>query len=650
MSQLSIRVRIASLAAAGIIMIGMVTGLMFWSMKRLDEVDAKTRAYDAVVLASKDMWGGSLEVRRHEKDFLIRRDVRYADQALTAAEQVVARAGRLEKIPEAAPVVDHIGAIRSGTATYVGKMHNVQASMVTAGLDEKSGMQGELREAVHAVERVISDSGEQDLMVHMLMLRRHEKDYLLRGQVDYLAKLEAEHKAFLGSLGRSALAPARKAELQGLIDTYLAKARLMIEADQTLRRDIAALSAAYAAFTPAFDKIVEFADAQENLVRAENDHVRHNVTMVATALSGTATLLFIVLATVIGRSIVRPVKGITGVMTALSGGDRQITVPYADNRDEIGEMARSVQVFKDGLIRAEQLEAEARAEQEREVQRGRKRELLTADFDVMIRRVIAKVDSTVQNVHSTSSSLHAAAEQTSRQSAAVAAAAEEASSNIQTVASAAEELGVSTQEISRRVQDTTRITQEAVDGVQTADATVEGLSTAAQKIGEIVGLITDIAAQTNLLALNATIEAARAGEAGKGFAVVANEVKHLATQTAKATSEIAEQIGGIQSTTQSAVAAIKTVGAAIGRVDEVVSSIAAAVEEQNAATQEIVRNVQEAANGNHEVTSNITEVSSAARMTGEMASSMSTVAEDMKEAGTSLGKHVETFLGSVKTV
>ncbi|BAE50382.1 methyl-accepting chemotaxis protein [Paramagnetospirillum magneticum] len=367
-------------------------------------------------------------------------------------------------------------------------------------------------------------------------------------------------------------------------------------------------------------------------------------------VSGAALAVGLLLALLIAGSIVTPVQAMTDTMTKLASGDKTVAIPATENKDEIGEMARAVQVFKDGLIRAEQLEAEARADQEREVARGRKRELLTADFDVMIRRVIAKVDNTVQNVHSTSTSLHAAAEQTSRQSAAVAAAAEQATANIQTVASAAEELGASTHEISRRVQDTTRITQEAVDGVQTADATVEGLSTAAQKIGEIVSLINDIAAQTNLLALNATIEAARAGEAGKGFAVVANEVKHLATQTAKATSEIAEQIGGIQNSTQSAVNAIKTVGAAIGRVDEVVSSIAAAVEEQNAATQEIVRNVQEAANGNHEVTSNISEVSSAAHMTGEMASNMFKVAEVLEESGTSLGKHVETFLASVQAV
>jgi methyl-accepting chemotaxis protein len=363
-----------------------------------------------------------------------------------------------------------------------------------------------------------------------------------------------------------------------------------------------------------------------------------------------AIITGLIMAGTIAASIVRPVVAMTSTMTALAAGDKSVIIPATENRDEIGEMARSVQVFKESMIRAEQLEAQARADQEREIGRGRKRELLTADFDVMIRRVIAKVDTSVQSVHSTSTSLHAAAEQTSRQSTAVAAAAEQTSQNMQTVASAAEELGASTVEISRRVQDTTRITQEAVLGVQTADGIIEGLSTGAQKIGEIVNLINDIASQTNLLALNATIEAARAGESGKGFAVVAGEVKNLANQTAKATNEIAEQVMSIQTSTQGAVESIKTVGAAIGRVNEVVSSIAAAVEEQNAATQEIVRNVQEAADGNNEVTRNIAEVSSAANATGEMASAMYGVAQLLEESGTSLGKHVETFLSSVKTV
>jgi len=189
----------------------------------------------------------------------------------------------------------------------------------------------------------------------------------------------------------------------------------------------------------------------------------------------------LLMAVTIAASIIRPVDAMTATMSALAAGDKSVPIPATENKDEIGEMARAVQVFKESMIRAETLEAQARAEQEKEVARGRKRELLTADFDVMIRRVIAKVDNTVQSVHASSTSLHAAAEQTSRQSAAVAAAAEQTSQNMQTVASAAEQLGASTVEISRRVQDTTRITQEAVLGVQTADGIVDGLSTGAQR-------------------------------------------------------------------------------------------------------------------------------------------------------------------------
>jgi methyl-accepting chemotaxis protein len=650
MNKLSVLVRVSLLAIIGIGMIVMLTALMFISMATLGEMDVKSNAYASISLTSKDLRGLSLEVRRNEKDFLLRRDPKYADQALKAAEQVIARAKILEDVTETAPVAEQIKSIKSGMAAYGEKMLTVQASLTTAGLNEKSGMQGELREAVHSVETVITKLGEHDLLIHMLMLRRYEKDYLLRGQMELLGKLEAEHKAFLDSLSRSPIAAAQKSELRALIDAYLAKARTMIEADQVVRKNVAELSTTYAAFAPAFDTIVEFADAQAELVRIEDDRVHRSVATKTILVSGVGTLIFIVLAYLIGRSITLPVKGITGVMTALSGGDRQVAVPYTDGVDEIGEMARSVQVFKDGLIRAEKLEAEAKAAQERELARSRKRESLTADFDVMIRKIITTVVNTVDSVENTSGSLRVAAEQTSSQSASVAAAAEEASANIQTVASAAEELGASTLEISRRVQDTTRITQEAVDGVHIADSTVEGLSTAAQKIGEIVKLINDIASQTNLLALNATIEAARAGEAGKGFAVVANEVKSLATQTARATSEIAEQIGGIQSATQNAVAAIKTVGGAIGRVDEVVSSIAAAVEEQNAATQEIVRNIQQAADGNHEVTRNIADVSTVATTTGHMALDMSKVAVVLRETGVDLGRHVETFLGSVKAV
>jgi methyl-accepting chemotaxis protein len=367
-------------------------------------------------------------------------------------------------------------------------------------------------------------------------------------------------------------------------------------------------------------------------------------------LGAIGAIAIVALGFLLARSIANPIVGMTGTMNILASGNKSVAIPSTEMKDEIGDMARAVLVFKENMIKAEQLEAEAKAQVEKEMERAKKRELLTADFDTMIRRVITRVDDSVKQVHVASNSVHAATEQTSRQSAAVSAAAEEASSNVQTVASAAEELGASTQEISRRVQDTTRITQEAVNGINEANSTMDSLANSANKIGEIINLINDIASQTNLLALNATIEAARAGDAGKGFAVVANEVKSLANQTAKATEEISQQISEMQGATQQALDVTKQVAGVIGQVNEVVSSIASAAEEQNAATQEIARNVAQASQGTSEVTTNIAGVAQASAATGEMAGKLFEVAEDLEKVAASVSKHVGTFLASVKAV
>jgi methyl-accepting chemotaxis protein len=263
-----------------------------------------------------------------------------------------------------------------------------------------------------------------------------------------------------------------------------------------------------------------------------------------------------------------------------------------------------------------------------------------------VKDVVGIVASAASEMEASAQSMTATAEETNRQSTAVAAASEQAATNVQTVASAAEELSASIREIQQQMTTSARIAQQAVEQVDKTDVTVTGLVQAADKIGEVVNLISDIASQTNLLALNATIEAARAGEAGKGFAVVASEVKNLANQTAKATEEIGQQIAAMQTATGESVQAIRGIGETIKQISEVTTTVASAVEEQGAATQEISRNVQQAAAGTQEVSSNITGVSQAATQTGTAAGQVLNAARELAQQGQQLNTEIDGFLRS----
>jgi methyl-accepting chemotaxis protein len=364
--------------------------------------------------------------------------------------------------------------------------------------------------------------------------------------------------------------------------------------------------------------------------------------------SGGLIVLLGLCAWLIARGIVRPVRAMTATMTKLAAGDANVTVPTG-RRDEIGDMARAVEVFKDNMVeasrlRGEQDEMKAKAEAEKKSFMNK----LAGDFEHGVRASLDTLASAATEMRATSQSMSATAEETSAQATTVAAAAEQASANVQTVASATEELSSSVSEIGRQVSESTRIAGQAVGEATRTDATVQGLSAAARKIGDVVKLISDIASQTNLLALNATIEAARAGEAGKGFAVVASEVKSLANQTARATEEIAAQVAAMQGATSEAVEAIHRIGGTIGALNEIATTIAAAVEEQGAATQEIARNVHEAAQGTGQVSSNIVGVNQAAAETGAAASQVLLSAEELGRQAEMLRADVDSFLAHIR--
>lgn len=348
--------------------------------------------------------------------------------------------------------------------------------------------------------------------------------------------------------------------------------------------------------------------------------------------------------------VTRPLGSLVGVLQRMVLGEINAEIREASRGDEIGAVGKAVEGIRIMVARkaAEEAEIKRRADEAAAAERKRTMIELADSFERAVGGIVGVVSSSSTELQATAQQMTATAQETANQSITVAAAAEEASSNVNTVAAAAEELGSSVQEIGRQVQGSASLAQAAVgEAAQTAQL-VQALKATSAKIGEMVGLISGIAGQTNLLALNATIEAARAGAAGKGFAVVATEVKALAEQTARATQEIASQIGEIQGVTDQAVSAIGTIAHRIREIDTVATSIAAAVEQQGAATQEIVRNVSQAAIGTSEVTGTIAGVAQASEETGAAASQVLSAASELSRQSEHLGAEVERFLATVR--
>lgn len=389
------------------------------------------------------------------------------------------------------------------------------------------------------------------------------------------------------------------------------------------------------------------ASAQQAARLKEDTETNRMMIMSGAALGLLAGVVMAMVIAISGLS--KPIAALKAVMTSFASDDLKHEVPGLARRDELGDMARTVEVFKNNGLAMQQMRAEqAMDEQERAARRKADMMKLAGDFESAVGNIIQTVSSSAVQLEASARTLTSNAETTQKLSIIVASAAEESSANVQSVASASEEMSSSVNEISRQVQESARIAAEAVEQAQSTNVRVNELSESAKKIGDVVKLISTIADQTNLLALNATIESARAGEAGRGFAVVASEVKALAQQTAQATGDITRQIESIQSATDESVVAIRDIGQTIGRIAEISSAIAAAVEEQGAATQEISRNVQQAAQGTTQVASNITDVQRGSNETGSASAEVLSAAMSLSQESGRLNKEVQGFLATVR--
>ena len=492
-------------------------------------------------------------------------------------------------------------------------------------------------------------------MEHALLAQLYTNILIGRQDDSFADKVEyefAEFTAALESLGTVAQTEKERVLLADVQERFLAyeTAFEKVREDDLALRELIDGEMKAAAETIA--RNAEWVEAEiskdEEKVRAEAIATIETAELEMIIAGLVGVVVGITLAWLIGNGIAGPIGKMTVVMGRLADGDTSVEIEGADRSDEIGEMAGAVQVFKDNAIEKDRLEAEQVEEQAKRDERAQTMDRLTKDFDSSVAESLETVTSAAVEMQSTAESLTSSSEETSRQSQAAAAASEQASANVQTVSAAAEEMSSSINEIARQVAQSATMAKTAVEEAQKTNETVQGLAESSQKIGEVVDIISDIASQTNLLALNATIEAARAGDAGKGFAVVASEVKSLATQTAKATDEIASQIAAIQTATDDAVGAIKGIGEKIAEMDEVTTAIASAIEEQGAATGEISSNSQQAAAGTQEVSENIASVSQAAAESGTAAGQVLQTAGELSKQAELLRGEVDKFLAEVR--
>ena len=589
-----------------------------WSELAADAADLES----GILTHAVRLQAAVLDARRIEQQFILRPSAELAAAHSHATSLAMTAADAMQHgLPKsAAQRIETSEQLAAAVSNYDDKFHALAMQRKRLGFDENSGLMGNLREAVHQIEAALAAKDELKLTVLMLQMRRHEKDFFARLDPKYRDQLTARAEEFDKAMAGTRLDAAERAAIHDLLvryrDSFLAASKLALTLDETTR----GLAQTSTAIQGPIDEML--ADTDRN-ARAANSEARRIGQLVAIAMISTvvlAAVLTLLVGMVVARAIAGPISRITAVMSRLTQGDLDVRVEGDQRRDEVGAMARAVRIFKEAMAETERLrqtqeQRRVQAEEEKVVALRNMAETVEVEAGAAVEQMSLLTSRMADNAGEMAKSAAAVGEN----SQSVAAAATEALANAQTVASAAEELTASIQEIAAQVGTATEVTGSAVAASSRAEATIGQLSAAVGRIGEIADLINLIAHQTNLLALNATIEAARAGEAGKGFAVVANEVKGLATQTAKATGEISAQIAEIEKTTKLAVASVGEIGLAITDVQSVSAAVAAAIEEQGAATQEIARNVVQTTLAAQEVAERIAGVSGEARATGESA-------------------------------
>jgi methyl-accepting chemotaxis protein len=650
LSSVSIGVRVGALVAASLVTLALLGGTAGLGARRIFEASAELDRLRGVVEGANAAERRVGQLRLHALRFVHDRDAAAA-QAFDKDMGEVAEV--LERIrPDAGALLpaDELDGLFSGLRDLAGRFGVVTDRGRVLGLRDDTGLRGDLRTSAAAIETELKQwPNAETLISRMESMRKMEKDFIITNDEAVLSGHRKAFNEFTFFLSDAGLDMATQTALETLARRYRADLGRLVEATTGFRGEVAAFNDTFGSLEPRFQALLEAAGQRQMAAVDDQNRQRDDVVRTVTLVGSVLVLASLAISVAVARSITVPLRRIEDVMARLAAGDRTAVVPATERKDEIGAMARAVQVFKDNLLRTGALEAEAR-EAERRADQDRRTALnaVAHDFDTAFGQVLHTVGGAVDQIGTGAGLLRNTAETMRLEAIRTAESSERTSEVVSIVDQVSRSLSEAIGDIGNRVASTRTAAQSVVSRARASDGAVRALVEGAERIGEIIRLIGAIAAQTNLLALNATIEAARAGEAGKGFAVVAGEVKVLANQTAKATEDITAQVNAMRGATTDVVEAIGDIGRTVEEVDSLSHGVVQSVACQLERTREIMDAVSRACTTSDAVSDSVTSLALAAAETGKSAVEMIYSASQLGDEFHGLEADARRFVASIR--